>query len=244
MCQFSLKQSLFLIPIICWFPALSQNTLQADEVCMQQTFKEDELPERKDSAVIEYVSAGVFDSLFSMVKHVQQSIPETVIMDDSLIAIVAGKKEFKYRNSMTDWYGYGGYVKLLGLHYMIHSDANAATVSNWLINEQSGETYHLNCPFGEGYNLLPYQSSSSVLVFYENSYLSNESVITTYSVEQQGGTYCLKKRSQNFLPWFIIHEIYQSKNGVILVAGEYSKDQELKGIESLPDDQYFKLILP
>jgi len=230
------------VSVIFSFAAFSQRTMHADEACMKKEFANVFEENPTDSANIERITEAEYDALFAQQKQMQIAIPEKVIISDSLISFTSGGKNFNYKISSSEWYGYGGYLSLLGLHYMIHSSASAGTVSNWFVNDQSGEVYHLSCPIDDGFALVSPIYAGNSLVFYGNSTMSDLSVVTVYQIDCDGRTYCLKKSTTNVFYNSRIMEIYDTGEGMAIIHLENYSDQINYQIDQLPNLEYFKLI--
>jgi len=222
--------------------AFSQQKMYADEACMKREFTHLYEENSPDSANIERITEAEYDALFAQQKQVQIALPEKVIISDSLISFTAGGKNFNYKISSSEWYGYGCYLSLLGLHYIIHSSASAGTVSNWFVNDQSGEVYHLSCPIDDGFALVSPIYAGNSIVLYGNSTMSDLSIVTVYQIDCDGRTYCLKKSTTNVFYNSRIMEIYDTGEGMAIIHLENYSDQINYQTDQLPNLEYFKII--
>lgn len=239
------KKITLLVSVVAMFhlSVSSQKAMKADKECMKKFLTGNSEQHESDAAIVSLITSTEFDMLFAQLKQTQQSIPEKVTINDSLISFAAGSTLFQYKNTSVDWYGYAGFLGPLGLHMISHSSAEAGIVSNWFVNDLTGDIYHIPSPIDEGLALAPVVYSGNKLVFFGSSVFDDYSVVEVYHIDHNNEKYCLKRIAGNIFENTRILEIADTGKDMAIMYVEIPK-AKTDLTESLPKFEYYKLTWP
>jgi hypothetical protein len=220
---------------------LAQQKNMANDACMKNLPNALSELSASDTSEIVFIGSSVFDEAFARIKQIQQTIPEKVLLSDSLISFPAGQKQMRFEINGPEWYGYSGYLSDLGLHLMTHSSASAGIATSFFVNDHNGEIYYIPMQLDEGFAMVPRTNGSQTIIFYGNSVFSKESIVTVYRIFQGEKGYCLKPIASNVFPNTRNLMLADTGEGYAIVSSERQS----------PDDvteplffEYFKLIWP
>lgn len=221
--------------------AAAQQQNPVNSACIKREFAAAGEAKPLTAGMLKTISPATYDSIFAGIRQIQQSVPENVIFLDSLISFRCGPKVIEYRNSATDWYGYGGFLKEPGLHFITHADVKTSKVDNRMIDDATGEIYVLTCPHDYGYAMLPPVNSGNMLLFFGFNPLINESVLTAFEIDDDAKQYCLKKIATHTFDQLRINEISDTGLGYAILFGEQIKKDNTTQPQSSRSFHYYKI---